>query len=222
MTMMPTTCIVGHVQIRWRLSDEPLSDGDDAADLPVDRKRVKATIFLGYTSNMISSGVRDCIRYLAQHRMIDCIVTSAGGVEEDIMKCIAPHYMGDFHHSGVDLRLRGLNRIGNLIVPNSNYCGFEEFMTPLLDDMLKEQQERNVRWTPSKIIHRLGRAIDNPESVYYWCYKKNIPVFCPAITDGSLGDMIYFHSQQRKDHHLRIDIVEGKLHPRIVLCSMLL
>ncbi|KAF4745283.1 hypothetical protein FOZ63_022029, partial [Perkinsus olseni] len=29
---------------------------------------------------------------------------------------------------------------------------------------------------------------------YYWCYKNNIPVFCPAITDGSIGDMIYFHS----------------------------
>lgn len=28
------------------------------------------TIFLGYTSNMISSGVRESIRYLAQHRMV--------------------------------------------------------------------------------------------------------------------------------------------------------
>ncbi|KAL0196850.1 hypothetical protein M9458_005390, partial [Cirrhinus mrigala] len=27
------------------------------------------TIFLGYTSNLISSGVRESIRYLAQHRM---------------------------------------------------------------------------------------------------------------------------------------------------------
>jgi deoxyhypusine synthase len=197
-------------QIGWRLSDEPLAEGEDPADFPmVDREKVKATIFLGYTSNMISSGIRECIRFLAQHRMIDCIVTSAGGIEEDIMKCIAPHYMGDFHHSGVDLRLRGLNRIGNLIVPNTNYIGFEEFITPLLDSMLDEQSSKNIKWTPSKIIHRLGLEIQNEDSVYYWCSKNNIPVFCPAITDGSLGDMIYFHSQQHKDNHLRIDIVEG-------------
>lgn len=24
--------------------------------------------------------------------------------------------------------------------------------------------------------------------------QNDIPVFCPALTDGSLGDMIYFHS----------------------------
>lgn len=24
--------------------------------------------------------------------------------------------------------------------------------------------------------------------------KNKIPVFCPAITDGSLGDLLYFHS----------------------------
>ena len=40
----------------------------------------------------------------------------------------------------------------------------------------------------------MGREINNEESVYYWCYKNNIPVYCPAITDGSIGDMVYFHS----------------------------
>ena len=37
--------------------------------------------------------------------------------------------------------------------------------------MLKEQEEDGVVWTPSKFIHRLGREIDNEDSVYYWCYK---------------------------------------------------
>lgn len=46
------------------------------------------------------------------------------------------------------------------------------------------------------MITRLGKEINNPESVYYWAYKNDIPVFCPAITDGSIGDMIYFHSYQ--------------------------
>ena len=43
-------------------------------------------------------------------------------------------------------------------------------------------------WTPSKMIKLLGERIENEESVYYWCSKNNIPVFCPAITDGSIGD----------------------------------
>lgn len=43
-------------------------------------------IFLGYTSNLISAGVREIVRYLVQNKMVDCIVTTAGGVEEDLIK----------------------------------------------------------------------------------------------------------------------------------------
>ena len=38
--------------------------------------------------------------------------------------------------------------------------------------------------------------------------QNNIPVFSPALTDGSIGDMIYFHSY--KNPGLVLDIVEGK------------
>uniref|UniRef100_A0A8D3C376 deoxyhypusine synthase n=1 Tax=Scophthalmus maximus TaxID=52904 RepID=A0A8D3C376_SCOMX len=164
------------------------------------------TIFLGYTSNLISSGVRESIRYLAEHKMVDVIVTTAGGIEEDFIKCLAHTYLGDFSLPGKELRLRGINRIGNLLVPNDNYCKFEDWLMPILDQMLLEQNTEGTRWTPSKMIHRLGKEINNTDSVYYWAYKNNIPVFSPALTDGSLGDMIYFHSF--KNPGLVLDIVE--------------
>ena len=43
-------------------------------------------MFLGFTSNLISSGVREQLRFLAQHSMVDVIVTTAGGIEEDFIK----------------------------------------------------------------------------------------------------------------------------------------
>lgn len=186
---------------------EPLPE-DDQADCfePGTRQKTSCTVFLGYTSNMISSGVREQIRFLAEHNMVDCIVTTGGGVEEDFIKCLAPTFLGKFSLSGRDLRDRGINRIGNLLAPNDNYVKFQEWVDPILDKMLEEQKQQGIRWTPSKIIARLGKEIDNPDSVYYWCYKNNIPVFSPAITDGSLGDMIYFRSIENPG--LIIDIVE--------------
>ncbi|XP_059496032.1 deoxyhypusine synthase isoform X2 [Stegostoma tigrinum] len=77
---------------------------------------------------------------------------------------------------------------------------------PILDQMVLEQNEQGMKWTPSKVIARLGKEIDNPESVYYWTSKNNIPVFSPALTDGSIGDMIYFHSYRNPG--LVLDIVE--------------
>lgn len=38
-------------------------------------------------------------------------------------------------------------------------------------------------------------------------FQNNIRVFCPAITDGSIGDILYFHSY--KNPGLILDLVEG-------------
>ncbi|XP_033226128.1 probable deoxyhypusine synthase [Belonocnema kinseyi] len=158
------------------------------------KRKSPCTIFLGYTSNMASCGVRDCIRFLVQHKLIDCIVATAGGVEEDLIKCLAPTFVGDFNLDGKYLREKGINRIGNLLIPNNNYCLFEDWVTPRFDAMLQEQNEQGILWTPSKVITRLGQEIDNPASICYWAAKNKIPIFSPALTDGSLGDMMYFHS----------------------------
>ncbi|EMC97152.1 hypothetical protein BAUCODRAFT_441265 [Baudoinia panamericana UAMH 10762] len=173
----------------------------------------RTTIFLGYTSNLISSGLRETLRWLVQHKHVSAIVTTAGGVEEDFIKCLAPTYLGTFTADGATLRKQGLNRIGNLLVPNNNYCAFEDWVMPILDTMLEEQEgakgtDSEVCWTPSKVIARLGKEINDERSVYYWAYKNDIPVFCPALTDGSLGDMLYFHTYKSSPAMLRIDIVE--------------
>ncbi|ORZ37547.1 putative deoxyhypusine synthase [Catenaria anguillulae PL171] len=168
----------------WRLSDEPINP-DETDESLLDPA-------IGRKSNAKSFSAT---RPTWFHKMIDVIVTTAGGVEEDIIKCLGKTYMGDFSLKGRDLRMKGLNRIGNLLVPNDNYCKFEDWVMP----------EKGTVWTPSTLIDRLGAKINHPDSIYYWCHKNQIPVYCPAITDGSLGDMIYFHNF--KNPGLIIDLV---------------
>ncbi|KAL8857807.1 MAG: hypothetical protein Q9178_005707 [Gyalolechia marmorata] len=171
----------------------------------------RTTIFLGYTSNLVSSGLRETLRYLVEHKHVSAIVTTAGGVEEDLIKCLAPTYLGSFSSPGAELREMGMNRIGNLVVPNSNYCAFEDWVVPILDQMLAEveaskDEEEPLVWTPSTVIRRLGKEINNEASILYWAYRNNIPVFCPALTDGSLGDMLYFHTYKTWPKVLDISI----------------
>ena len=202
----------------WRLSDVPWSEGDDEALRPERlRSRIRARVFFAYTSNQISCGQREVIKFLVENKMVDVIVTTAGGIEEDIIKCFQPTYMGDFKLSGRELRKKGINRIGNLLVPNRNYCEFEDWFSPILSKLHDEQDEKDrewarqvaaggpscselppkFAWTPSAIIRRLGLEINHPDSVLYWAAVNDIPIFCPALTDGSLGDMLYFHSYKR-------------------------
>ncbi|MBU2104873.1 MAG: deoxyhypusine synthase [Nanoarchaeota archaeon] len=166
----------------------------------------KAFIYFGYTSNMVTSGLRDIFRYLAEHKMVNVIVTTVGGVEEDIIKCFGDFILGDFKASGKALRKKKINRAGNIFIPNSRYCDFEDFVIPILEDLYSEQKKTGIPSTPSEIIWKLGEKINNKDSIYYWCWKNEIPVFCPAITDGSLGDMIYFFKSSHPD--FRVDVIE--------------
>ncbi|MEK6839311.1 MAG: deoxyhypusine synthase [Nanoarchaeota archaeon] len=169
-------------------------------------RKEKCTIFLGYTSNLVSSGLRDIFRYLVEHKFVDAIVTTAGGVEEDIIKCIKPFLIGDFAASGKELRSKGINRAGNVFIPNSRYVAFEKFLVPLLQQMHAEQQKTGNIISSRQFIHRLGKEINDASSIAYWAHKHNIPIFCPALSDGSMGDMTYFFSYEHPD--FRVDWVQ--------------
>lgn len=68
------TCVFEIVlKLDWRLADEttvPEDCSDEEKD-PAYRESVKCKIFLGFTSNLVSSGVRETIRYLVQHHMVN-------------------------------------------------------------------------------------------------------------------------------------------------------
>ena len=169
----------------------------------------KATIYLGYTSNMVTSGLRDVFRYLAKNKKVGVIVTTAGGIEEDIIKCLGDFILGEFSASGELLNKKGVNRAGNIYIPNALYCKFEEFMNPILEKIYAEQKKTGNIISVSEFIKILGKEINDPRSIYYWCYKNNIDVYCPAITDGSIGDMIHFFMYKHPDFKLD---VAGDIH----------
>jgi len=173
-------------------------------------RKEKAFIYLGYTSNMVTTGNRELIRYLVEHKLVDRIVTTAGGIEEDFIKCMGDFKLGEFNLNGSDLRDKGVNRAGNILIPNSRYVKFEEWLLPILEkyapgEGVHRAVQEDIR-TPSDVIRLVGKEINNKESIYYWAYKNDIPVFCPAIMDGSMGDMIYFYKNY-KNKDFKLDIV---------------
>jgi len=181
----------------------------------VEKKREngeEVRVFLGYTSNIISSGVREIIAYLVKHKKVDVIVTTAGGIEEDFIKALKPFILGDWSVNDAEMRQKGINRIGNIFVPNDRYVEFEKYMIPFFERLLEIERREGRPLTASEVIYKLGRYMDEKlgkekeKSVIYWAYKNNIPIFCPALTDGSFGDMLYFFKEERGDRELIIDI----------------
>jgi deoxyhypusine synthase len=173
-------------------------------------RREKATTFLSYTSNMVSSGVREIIRYLVQNNQVDVLITNAGGIEEDFIKCFDKFSLGDFNANGKMLNDQGINRIGNIFVTNDFYAFYEIEMHKIFDICYEIQKKENRPLCTSEIIYQMGKYMDDQkmhnreESIIYWAYKNKIPIFSPAFTDGSTGDMVFFHRQKKKDFYIDI------------------
>jgi len=178
----------------------------------------KTKIFFSCTSNMVSSGNREIIKFLVKNKYVHVLSISAGGVEEDIIKTLRPFVVGTFDIAGRALFDKGVGRIGNIFAPFDRYLYFEKFMNPFFDRIYEIQKSRNIPLTPSEFIFELGRELEiqnvanKEDSILYWTYKNNIPIFCPALTDGSMGDLSYFQKLKKKD--FMIDIVGD--HKKIV------
>lgn len=161
-------------------------------------------IYFSFTGNAISSGLRDIITYLVKEKKIHAIITTASGIEEDIMKHLSTFKLGEFEITGRSLFEHGVGRIGNIFVPNNRYLYLERF----LNELLQQQYDENKTTTPTKLLKKAGEMLGE-DSYLYWATKHNIPVYCPGIMDGSFGDITYFFKQRNKD--FQIDVTDDHI-----------
>ncbi|MCC7569786.1 deoxyhypusine synthase [Candidatus Micrarchaeota archaeon] len=167
-----------------------------AAEVIIKMKKNGAKIYLTFTSNMATSGLRGLFAQIIEMGLIDIVVTGVGAIEEDIMRAKGEEFViGNFGVDDVELHEKGVNRVGNLFVTNESYCNFEDLMRPMLK---KLYQEKN-RWNVSDMLKKFGEELEDENSILYQAAKKNVPVFVPGITDGALGFHLFLFQQEKPD-----------------------
>ncbi len=173
-----------------------------AANVVVKMKHDSAKIYLTFTSNMVTSGLRGFFAQLVKLGIPDVLVTTAGGLEEDIMKATGERFsVGNFTTDDVELHEKGVNRVGNILVKNESYMNFESWLLKVLNELYVKQK----RWCVSDLLKEIGLRLNDENSILYQAAKNDVPIFCPAITDGALGFHLYLFQQKHKD--FIIDVV---------------
>lgn len=165
-----------------------------------DRKCVK---FLSFTGNLVATGARGALRELVKRKLVDVIVTTCGTLDHDVARSWKNYYKGSFIMSDAKLRERGVNRLGNVLVPNDSYGIILEkkmqfLLQSLWDEGLKEMSS-------SQLCSEIGKRICNESSILYWATKNNVPVFVPGITDGAVGYQTWLFSQ---DHDFKLNLLK--------------
>ena len=174
-----------------------------AANVIVKMKKDKSTVFLTFTSNMVTSGLRGFFAQLIEMKIAHIIVTTVGSIEEDIMKAKGEKFLiGQFYSDDLALHEKGLNRVGNLHIDNQSYVKFEDMIEPMLNKVYEKQKVV----TPSYLFREIGLMLNDKHSILYQAAKNNVPIFCPAITDGAFGFHLFMF--QQKHHDFIIDVVK--------------
>jgi len=172
----------------------------EAADIVERMRKEEAKIFLTFTSNIISSGLRETVAYLAREDLVDVLVTTSGSHTEDVIKCSKDFHMGGWETDEAKLREKGVNRLGNIQVPSEHYAWLEEW----LNDNVFPDLFEDGSVTPTEVAHKLGEKIvedpdlDGSDSVLRHAYGNDIPVFCPALIDAEIGNFMFYYRQEEE------------------------
>jgi len=165
-----------------------------------DKKCVK---FISFTGNLVATGTRGALKELVKRELVDVVVTTCGTIDHDVARCWKDYYRGSFLMSDAKLRDKGINRLGNVLVPDESYgVIIEQKMQGLLQSLWKEGI-REV--SSSQMCREIGRRICNESSILYWAAKNSIPVYVPGITDGAVGYQTWLFSQ---DHDFKLNLLK--------------
>jgi deoxyhypusine synthase len=168
----------------------------EAAKVVLKMKRSSAKIFLTFTSNMVTSGLRGFFAQLCSLKIPNILVTTSGAIEEDIMKSFGEDFeIASFHADDTALHERGENRVGNLVVRSESYMKFEDKM----NDYLKQVYQKKQHIPTSELLHEIGLLIEDENSILHQAAKNNIPIYCPGIADSSFGFQLYMFQQKNPD-----------------------
>jgi len=161
--------------------------------------------FLSFPACIVATGTRGVLKEIVKRRLVDAIITTCGTLDHDLARSWKEYYRGSFNMDDGELHRKGINRLGNVLVPNESYGliieeKMQEMLTALWEEGIKEMSSRELCW-------EMGQRICDEDSILYWAAENKIPIYVPGLTDGAVGYQLWLFSQ---DHKFRINVLKDE------------
>ena len=161
-----------------------LREGLEVSDLRV----------LSFTGNLVATGLRGVLSQLVRSRIFNLVVTTTGAVDHDIARALGGTYLkGFFEADDVELRDRGIHRLGNIFIPVDSYGPLvERFVRKLVDEALRIKSE----WGVYELLRLAGFMLDDENSFIRSASIANVDIIVPGWPDGAFGTALFMESQR--------------------------
>ncbi|HET6405129.1 MAG TPA: deoxyhypusine synthase [Candidatus Thermoplasmatota archaeon] len=164
------------------------------------------TKLLSFPAALCATGVRGVLVDMVRAGMVDAIVTTCGTLDHDLARTWRDYYHGSFDLDDRELHREEVNRLGNVLVPNESYGEIlEERLQPWLEEMFRERKMWSTSDFARELGLRLAREPGSEGSLLRACAERNVPVFVPGPTDGSVGSQVWMRYQ--KDRSIGFDLL---------------
>lgn len=171
--------------------------------------------FLSFPACINATGTRGVIKDMIRKRLFDIVITTCGTLDHDIARVYENYFHGSFMMDDCELRDKGINRLGNVLVPDESYGiilekKMLEFLKKIYEGFDDEQKSKGI--STHELVWKIGELIDKDpeaqkrkeESIVYWCWKNKIPMIVPGPTDGSVGYQIWQFAQ---DNNFKLNLL---------------
>jgi deoxyhypusine synthase len=143
------------------------------------------TIFLGMAGALSAGGLRMIVAHLIAHRYVDCLVSTGANLYHDLHETRGRHhYIGSPHEDDAALQAESIDRVYDTYAREDEFCENDEWIAAFALTL-----ERRP-CTSREFLYKLGEYLwkqTGQDGILTAAYRANVPVFCPAIADSSIG-----------------------------------
>ncbi len=158
------------------------------------------TVFLTLSGALVPAGFRRIIHDLVEDEYVNVLVTTGANMVHDMIEALGyRHMVGSFQAEDRRLRRENIGRIGDIYIEQEAFQALEKWLYRTIEAI---PEEKRLRTSGAELLHELGKAIKDKESILAAASEKNVPVICPAFIDSIAGFQMWMFGQ---DKTLRID-----------------
>src|SRR5438132_207959 len=144
-----------------------------------------ATIFLGTAGALSAGGMRLIIAHAIERRYIDCLVSTGANLYHDLHETRGRrHFIGSPALDDAALAAERIDRVYDTLASEDEFCRNDEWIAAFVLTL-----ERRP-YTTRELLYKLGEFLwqeTEHRGILTAAYRSQVPIFCPAIADSSIG-----------------------------------
>lgn len=162
------------------------------------------TIYLGAAGALSAGGLRLVLAHLISERFVDCLVSTGANLYHDLHETRGRrHYLGSPHADDAALASARVDRVYDTFASEPEFIENDEWIA----DFTTTLEPRP--YTTREYLYELGRHLwhtTGRDGILTAAYRANLPIFCPAIADSSIG-MGISQARHQASQHGQIDVI---------------